>query len=157
MAVSISEISLGIFGPLTPAAHEHGRHLAMGLQLTNILRDVDEDLGRDRVYLPQTELQRFGVDEDALRRGLEAPGVRELLAFQAERARANFLAASPLPAEVESDAARTVALLGAVYVGVLDEIVRRRYDVFHGRVRLSLPQKLGIVGRALIKPAIVRS
>ncbi len=155
VAVSISEISLGIFRPTTPIAHEHGRHLAMGLQLTNILRDVAEDLGRDRIYLPQDELARFGVSEAALGRGLAGAGVPALLAFQAERALGHFRAAGPLPKEVEPDAERTVALLGAVYVGVLRKIVARRYDVFHGRVRLSLLQKLGVIGRALIRPEIV--
>lgn len=156
VAVSISEISLGIFRPTVPAAHEHGRHLAMGLQLTNILRDVAEDLGRDRIYLPQEELARFGVTEAALRRGLAGEGVPALLAFQADRALAHFRAARPLPGEVEADARRTVALLGAVYVGVLGEIVRRRHDVFHGRVGLSLAQKVGVIATALVRPEIVR-
>lgn len=155
VAVSISEISLGIFGPLHPAAHEHGRHLAMGLQLTNILRDVEEDLGRDRIYLPQEELARFGVDEGALRSGLEGHGVRDLLQFQAERALAHFRAAAALPREVEKDAERTVALLGSVYVRVLRNVMARGYDVFHGRVRLSLPQKLGVVAGALARPRII--
>ena len=155
VAVSISEISLGIFRTTTPAAHEHGRHLAMGLQLTNILRDVAEDLERDRIYLPQDELARFGVTETALRQGLGGAGVPALLAFQAERALGHFRSAGPLPREVERDAERTVALLGSVYVGVLRQIVARGYDVFHGRIRLSLPQKLGVIGRALVRPEIV--
>jgi len=155
VAVSISEISLGIFGPQTPLAHEHGRHLAMGLQLTNILRDVEEDLGRDRVYLPQDELRRFGVSEAALRTGLAGTGVPELLAFQGARALEHFRQAGPLPSEVEPDAERTVALLGSVYVGVLRNIIASGYDVFHGRVRLSLPQKIATVLRALARPEIL--
>ena len=155
VAVSISEISLGIFGVRSPAAHEHGRHLALGLQLTNILRDVAEDLGRDRIYLPQEELARFGVNEDGLRGGLDTPGVRELLAFQADRALHHFRAAAPLLDCIDPDAKRTTALLGAVYVAVLREIVRRDHDVFHGRVRLSTARKIGIAARGVLSPRIV--
>jgi len=155
VAVSISEISLGIFGARTSEAHARGRDLALGLQLTNILRDVQEDLERDRIYIPQEELARFGVSEESLRRGLAAPGVRDLLAFQAERAMAHFRASRPLPDLVEPDARRTVALLGAVYVAVLREIVRRGYDVFRGRVSLSLPQRAGIITRGLLGTAAI--
>jgi 15-cis-phytoene synthase len=155
VAVSISEISLGIFGTRDVAAHEHGRHLALGLQLTNILRDVAEDLERDRIYLPLEELARFGVGEDGLRRGLATPGVRELLAFQSARALHHFRAAAPLLDCIDPDARRTTGLLGAVYVHVLREIQHRDHDVFHGRVRLSTPRKIAIAARGVLRPRIV--
>src|SRR5262249_7713852 len=61
VALSISDISLAIFGYRTAAAVEHGRNLATALQLTNVTRDIGDDLARDRVYIPQDELRRFGV------------------------------------------------------------------------------------------------
>ena len=59
--MTISDISLSIFGRLRAEARRLGRHLAMALQLTNICRDVGEDVGRGRIYLPLDELARFGV------------------------------------------------------------------------------------------------
>lgn len=155
VAVSISDISLAIFGALDRRARTYGRHLALGLQLTNVLRDVREDLERGRVYVPQDELARFGVAEADLARGLAAPGVRDLLAFQAARARERFRAARPLLDCLEPDARRPVALMGSVYAAVLAKIERRGYDVFSGRVGLSLPEKLAVVGRGLLRPRLV--
>ena len=62
VAVPISDISLAIFGAVHPDAPDRGRDLALALQLTNICRDVGEDVGRDRIYLPLDELARFGVE-----------------------------------------------------------------------------------------------
>ena len=154
VAVSISEISLAIFGTQREVAHGHGRNLAMALQLTNVLRDVAEDLERDRIYLPQDELARFGVDDGTLRRGLGAPGVRELLAFQATRAADYFRKARPLVACIDADARVPVALMGSVYAAVLAEVVDRGYDVWSEKVSLSLGQRVRVVGRCLLQPAI---
>ena len=73
VASSISDISLAIYGYRTPAAIDYGRNLATALQLTNVTRDVGDDLDRDRVYLPQEELRRFGVTERDL---FDAPRIR---------------------------------------------------------------------------------
>jgi phytoene synthase len=154
VAVSISDISLAIFGVERELAPQHGRDLAIALQLTNVLRDVGEDLGRDRIYLPQDELARFGVSEGELRRGLSGRGVRELLAFQAARASGYFRRARPLVASVSADARVPVALMGSVYASVLAEIERRGYAVFAERVSLSLAQKLQVVAATLWRPEI---
>jgi Squalene/phytoene synthase len=69
-------------------ACEHARQLGFAVQLTNFLRDVAEDLQRGRVYLPQADLERFGVARQDLATGQVSPAVREVLAFEVERARA---------------------------------------------------------------------
>ncbi|MBV9496000.1 MAG: phytoene/squalene synthase family protein [Acidobacteria bacterium] len=69
VATSISDISLAIFGYKTDAALAYGRNLSTALQLTNVTRDIGDDLQRDRVYLPQEELRRFGVSERELFEG----------------------------------------------------------------------------------------
>ena len=63
VASSISDISLSIFGYRTDAAIGYGRKLSTALQLTNIARDVGDDVTRDRIYIPRTELRQFGVEE----------------------------------------------------------------------------------------------
>src|SRR5204862_6068307 len=88
VAWSISDISLAIFGYRTPKAIEHGRNLATALQLTNVTRDIGDDLERDRVYIPQDELRRFCV------KTVEASEeMRQLIEFQIARAESYFRAA----------------------------------------------------------------
>ena len=85
--MTISDISLAIFGDVRAEADALGRHLAMALQLTNICRDVGEDVGRGRIYLPLDELARFGVVEARSLSGtVDTDGYRALMAFQCDRA-----------------------------------------------------------------------
>src|SRR5437763_4411153 len=63
VAASISDISLSIFGYRNDTAIEHGRHLSTALQLTNVTRDIGDDITRDRIYVPQEDLRRFNVSE----------------------------------------------------------------------------------------------
>ena len=95
VATSISDISLSIYGFKTDAAPLHGRNLAIALQLTNVTRDVGDDLPRNRIYLPRTELLQFGVTEEELFAGAENERVEKLIAFQIDRAEGYFRAAEP--------------------------------------------------------------
>ncbi len=87
VATTISTMSLAIFGYRGDAAVDRGRDLATAFQLTNILRDVGEDLDKDRIYLPQDELSRFGVSEEDLKAKRLTPEFRELMRFQVQRVR----------------------------------------------------------------------
>ena len=78
-------------------AREPARELGRAFQLTNFLRDVAEDLARGRVYLPQEDLDRFGVTEDDLRTGSSRRALRELVAFEADRARDHYRRAAGRP------------------------------------------------------------
>ena len=147
VAVTISDISLAIFGVEDPAAPTRGRSLAMALQLTNICRDVGEDILRDRVYLPADEMQRFGVAVEDLFRRRGGAAFEELMRFQVQRAREYYRHANPLPDMVAADSRLAVRLMGIIYARILDAIGRRPQDVLHGRVRL------GALGRALVVAA----
>ena len=97
----------------------------MAFQLTNILRDLGEDAGRGRVYLPREDLERFGYGEDALRRGVRDDRFRALMRFEVDRAAAYYRAAEPL-APLLRPAGRAVFLtMLRTYRGLLDAIVRR--------------------------------
>lgn len=156
VAVTISEISLAIFGMLDARARDHGRQLAIALQLTNVCRDVGEDVRRDRIYLPLDELVRFGVTESELVAGnVDTEGYAALMAFQCERARAHFREANPLPALLEADARPAVRVMGGVYRRVLDRVQRDPRGAFHARVELPLWQRFtaiaaGLLGRPFV-------
>jgi phytoene synthase len=119
--------------------------LGYAFQLTNFIRDVAEDLRRGRVYLPQDSLDRFGVDRDRLaRRRVDEP-IRNLLAWEIERARDRYRAAEPgieLVHPTSRDCLRTALTL---YRGILEEIEANDYDVFSHRVSVPLRRR-GAVG-----------
>ncbi|MCW2596236.1 MAG: 15-cis-phytoene synthase [Pseudonocardiales bacterium] len=115
----------------------HAIALGTAFQLTNFIRDVAEDLRRGRVYLPQESLDMFGVDEDRLRRGQVDEPIRNLLAWEIERARQLYAKAAPgieLVHATSRDCLRTAFTL---YAEILDEIERADYDVFHGRLHVG--------------------
>jgi phytoene synthase len=155
VATSISDISLAIFGYRSPAAPDHGRALATALQLTNVTRDVGDDLERDRIYLPQDELARFGVAEEQLQRRVETPQMRALMVFQIDRATEYFRRAEPLLAELDFDARFPTLLMGGVYATVLERLRKDPLIPLRRRVALSLPRKLMVVGTRLLRPHFV--
>lgn len=150
VAWSISDISLAIFGYRTDAAIRHGRDLATALQLTNVTRDIGDDLQRDRVYIPQNELSRFGVSM------FEASdGMRRLIEFQIARAESYFRAAEPLLRELSFDARFPVVLMGGVYATVLGRLRRDPLIVLRERLSLTPLEKVGVVLARLLRPRFV--
>lgn len=152
VASSISDISLAIYGYKSPAALDHGRNLSTALQLTNVTRDVGDDLGRDRIYLPAEELERFGVSEADLFARTHSHAMRRLIEFQIERAAGYFRRAEPLIAELSFDSRFPTLLMGGVYATVLQRLRRDPLAVLHQRVRLSTLEKLGVIARRLVRP-----
>ncbi len=150
VASSIADISLAIFGYKTPAALEHGRNLATALQLTNVTRDIGDDLARDRVYIPQDELARFGVTRFA-----PTDEMRRLIEFQIDRAESYFRAAEPLIGELSFDARFPVLLMGGVYATVLKRLRRDPLIVLRERLSLSPLQKTSVVLARLLRPRFV--
>jgi phytoene synthase len=127
-----------------------GVGLGVAMQLTNVLRDVAEDLDAGRIYLPADELARFGVDRAALERRRVTPAFRQLMQFQIDRARRLFRAANPVVQLFPRDGSRlAVLLIQRTYAGILDSIERMDYDVFRGRAHVSPARKLIILGGAI--------
>jgi phytoene synthase len=155
VASSISDISLAIYGYKTSAALEHGRNLSTALQLTNVTRDVGDDLDRDRIYLPAEELERFGVSEADLVARTHSEAMRRLLNFQIDRAEEYFRRAEPLIAELSFDARFPTLLMGGVYATVLQHLRRDPFAPLHRRVRLTKLQKLAVIARRLLRPRFV--
>jgi phytoene synthase len=155
VAASISDISLAIFGYRTDAAIEHGRNLSTALQLTNVTRDVGDDLARDRVYLPQEDLRRFGVSERDLFARRESEAMRSLIDFQIARAESYFVAAEPLLDELDFDARFPVVLMGGIYATVLSKLRKDPLIVIRKRLSLTKLQKLAVVGTRMLRPHFV--
>lgn len=139
-----------ILGVTSPRFREPGIGLGVAMQLTNILRDVAEDLDAGRVYLPADELARFGLDRPALERRVATREFKALMRFQVDRARALFDAGNPVIPLFPGDGSRlTVRLMQRTYAGILDRIERQGYDVFRGRTYVSGARKLLILGGAV--------
>lgn len=123
-----------VWGYTARQARDYAISAGIAFQLTNILRDVGEDVARGRIYLPQEDLERFGYGADQLRLGERAPAFYRLMRYQAERARAFYQAAEPLR-ELLSPAGRAVYhVLSGTYRALLDAIERSGFDVFGRRI-----------------------
>jgi phytoene synthase len=143
-AAVIGEMLLPILEPDTPAAFGHARDLGVAFQLTNFLRDVDEDLDRGRVYLPQEDLRRFGADPH--RRTVDEPW-RQLMRFEIERCRELYRSADIGIDLLPPSSARCIRAARVLYAGILDRIEDAGYDVFASRARVPTWRKLTTVAR----------
>lgn len=135
------------------AAREPARQLGIAFQLTNFIRDVREDLERGRVYLPDRDLGRFGVTRQALleavARGVTPPEVIALIRYQVDRAREHYAAALPGIALLRGASRACIRTAYRVYGGILDEVVRARYDVLHRRVAVPGARRLALAARGV--------
>ncbi|HET8751554.1 MAG TPA: squalene/phytoene synthase family protein [Gaiellaceae bacterium] len=124
---------------------EHAMTLGIALQLINIIRDVDEDRRLGRVYLPQDELAAFDVEELA-----PSPEFRELMAFEAERARTHLAEGLRLLESLDRRSALCVGTFAGLYRETLHRIEAGGFDVFGEKTRLSTPRKLAVVAKGLL-------
>jgi phytoene synthase len=135
---------LPILEPVAPEAASRARALGEAFQMSNFIRDVGEDLQRGRVYLPQEDLDTFGVTRDVLARGVVTPSVRELLRFEIERTRALYAFAEPgidMLHPTSRDCVRTAFTL---YGGILDSVEAAHYQVLTQRVSVPLTRRLAV-------------
>ena len=144
VASTIGLISIEIFGYRNLLTRKYAANLGMALQLVNILRDLQSDARRQRVYLPEEDLEKFGVPPESFLAGKPAGRFRDLMEFEFARARSYFaLARQTLPSE-DRRSMVIAEIMGAVYWRLLTRIKSRDYDVFGERVRLPRPLKLWI-------------
>jgi 15-cis-phytoene synthase len=136
-----------VLQPLTTAARTPARALGFAFQLTNFLRDVVEDLELGRVYLPQQDLQRFGVDLQARR---VTPEWKAFMSFQIARNREIYALADTGIPMLPGRSARCVAAARVLYSQILDRIEAAGYDVFSRRVRVPTWRKATTAGRVVL-------
>lgn len=154
VASAVGLVCIRIFGYEGEEAERYAESCGIAFQLTNILRDIREDAGMGRVYLPQEDLDAFGYPEENLRDGLFNDPFRRLMGFQVERARSYYDAALPLLPLVQPSSRACLATMIGIYRACLEEIPRRQYDVYSQRIGLSPWKKLSITARALIRKRV---
>lgn len=145
-AAVIGEMMLPILEPVGPEAVPHARDLGDAFQLTNFLRDVNEDLDRGRVYLPQEDLRRFGADP-WLRQ--VTPEWVALLQFEIERCRELYRSADLGVAMLPEREGRCIRSARVLYSRILEVIEDQHYDVFTTRARVPTWKKVALVGRTM--------
>ena len=145
-AAVIGEMMLPVLEPTSPDAKAPARSLGLAFQLTNFLRDVDEDLDRGRIYLPQEDIEHFGVDLNDRRATAE---FRALLGYEIERNRALYDFADTGIAMLPPRSARCVGTARVLYAQILDRIERADYDVFLSRARVPTWRKAIIAARIM--------
>ena len=137
-------------------ALEYAEACGLALQLTNILRDIKEDADRDRIYLPQEDLQRFGVTEQELKQGVVNDRFRALMEFEADRAKGFYRQAEALFPLIHKAGRPTLSIMIKIYRGILESIERNGYDVHSRRARVSTAKKMGIVAGAWLDSRLNR-
>jgi phytoene synthase len=156
-AAAIGTMMLPILG-LTPGAdpvvaRRSARQLGFAFQLTNFIRDVGEDLERGRVYLPEEDLDRFGVTHQRLARdaarGRSTQPVLDLIRYECGRAVAHYRAARPGLALLVPRSRVCIRAAFGLYGGILDEVGRRGFEVLAGRVRVPRRRRAGILAAAV--------
>jgi squalene synthase HpnC/squalene synthase HpnD len=141
VAGTVGLTCLYVFGFRDPRSPDLAERLGLAFQLTNIIRDVRADFEMGRVYLPDEDIERFGCSSEDLR-GPMTPGLRDLLAFEAERAWRLYAEGAPLVKQVDADSRATLAALIRTYSTLLARIEEREFDVFSSRVSLSSAEKV---------------
>ncbi|REJ78941.1 MAG: phytoene/squalene synthase family protein [Acidobacteria bacterium] len=142
VASTVGLMTSEILGYSDPKALEYAERMGVGMQLTNILRDVKEDAGMGRIYLPKEDLDEFGVSENQILNGDADRNFKELMEFQVERARSLYEEGEKGIPYLDADSRFTVLLASRIYGRILDEIEGLDYDVFSTRAHTTKAQKL---------------
>jgi phytoene synthase len=152
VASVVGLVCIKIFGYRDPGAEPLAERCGLAFQLTNIIRDVKEDAAMGRVYLPQEDLAKFGLlAADLAAPQIDVARIRPLLAMEADRAREYYLAGEELVPLVNEDSQPGLWVLITIYHRLLEKIALKQYDVFSERVRLTVPEKLSVLGKGILK------
>jgi len=147
VASVVGLLSAEIFGFEDRHTLKYAHDLGMAFQLTNILRDVKEDIARGRLYIPEDEMKQFGVTLEDLRNGTMSEGMKQLLRHQEQRARHYYNSAFARLPEVDRYRQRSGLIMAAIYLTTLDRITALDFPVLQRRVSLPLWRKLWIAWR----------
>jgi phytoene synthase len=151
VASVVGLVCIKVFGYRDPSAEPLAERCGIAFQLTNIIRDVKEDASLGRVYLPAEDLEKFGVSAGDLMATPDAARLRPLLEFEASRAREFYQSGHELIPLVDEDSQPALWVLISIYQRLLEKIALRQYDVFGGKIRLTVSEKLTILGKGFLK------
>jgi phytoene synthase len=145
-------LCIAIFGARGERAERYAHELGLALQLTNILRDLDEDAARGRLYLPLEDLASFGVAESDLLAGRRTPAVLRVLRFEARRARVHFLRARASIGAAERASLLPAEVMADVYEALLDAMEAAGFP--RRRVALSGARQAAIALRCYARQKV---
>jgi len=151
VASVVGLVCIHIFGYRDPAAEPLAEKCGLAFQLTNIIRDVKEDAAMGRVYLPEEDLSRFGLSAADLLSTPDAARFRPLLTLEADRAREFYQAGDQLIPYISEDSQPALWVLVNIYRRLLEKIAERQYDVFSGKISLTVSEKLRILGKGFLQ------
>ena len=149
VAGAVGVLSLHVFGFRDPIAVQHAEDLGVAMQVVNIMRDVQEDAGRDRIYLPADEMAACGVTEADILADRMTPEMFRLMQTQGYRARDYFGRGEQLIPLLDLRARMCVSMLAALYGDILARITAGGYDYTRGRVSLSGRRKASLMARSI--------
>src|SRR3984885_4955399 len=151
VASVVGLVCIHIFGYRDPAAEPLAERCGLAFQLTNIIRDVKEDASMGRVYLPQEDLAQFALTAEDLLSAPDPARFRPLLAMEADRARTFYESGDQLIPYISEDSQPALWVLINIYRKLLEKIAERQYDVFSGKISLTVSEKLRILGKGFLQ------
>jgi phytoene synthase len=151
VASVVGLVCIHIFGYRDPAAEELAEQCGLAFQLTNIIRDVKEDAAMGRIYLPEEDLAKFGLSAADLLSTPDAARFRPLLQLEADRAREFYKAGDQLIPYISEDSQPALWVLINIYRKLLEKIAARQYDVFSGKITLTVSEKLRVLGKGFLQ------
>ncbi|MGA7336668.1 MAG: phytoene/squalene synthase family protein [Candidatus Sulfotelmatobacter sp.] len=151
VASVVGLVCIHVFGYRDHAAEPLAEQCGLAFQLTNIIRDVKEDAAMGRVYLPEEDLTKFGLSAADLLSTPDAARFRPLLALEADRARQLYQAGEQLIPYISEDSQPALWVLVNIYRKLLEKIAERQYDVFSGKVSLTVSEKLRVLVRGFLQ------
>jgi 15-cis-phytoene synthase len=143
-ASTVGLICIEIFGYENARTREYAVNLGLALQLTNILRDLKEDIARGRIYLPLEDLERFGYTQDDLRAHRYNQPFIELMKYEYQRARSYFIKAAASLPEQDGPSMFAAEIMAAIYREILEQMPATQYDVFRNRVTVPKSRRMKI-------------
>ena len=151
VASVVGLVCIRVFGYRDKAAEPLAERCGLAFQLTNIIRDVKEDAGMGRVYLPEEDMAKFGIFPGELRSVTDPARFRPLLAMEADRAREYYRAADELIPLIDEDSQPALWVLVTIYRRLLEKIAASQYDVFRGKISLTVREKLVVLMKGFLK------
>jgi len=151
VASVVGLVCIHIFGYRDPAAEPLAERCGLAFQLTNIVRDVKEDAGLGRIYLPEEDLAKFNLSANDLLGTPDPARIRPVLALEADRAREFYQSGEELIPYISEDSQPALWVLITIYRTLLERIAEKQYDVFTAKVALSTWEKLRILAKGFLK------
>ena len=134
----------------------YAEKLGIAMQLTNILRDIQEDKNMNRIYLPLQELKQFGLSEEDIISERFDERMLAFMKFQVERAHRYFDEAQPGIAMLDQDAQFAILSSSKIYRGILRQIEKRGYNPFLGRAYITQTKKMAILFNEVLKTRVLQ-